>query len=96
MPPQQAYGLLDFVDDILDFIAPPGLGWRAAGFMTKGLVLVLAGTVALNAPRVGGKITRVETLNRRYLYALDVESPGDTFDLCPADACLARPGAAAP
>ena len=47
------------------------------------------------APRVGGKITRVETLNGRYLYALDVESPGDTFDLCPADACLARPGAAA-
>lgn len=48
------------------------------------------------APRAGGKITRVETLNGRYLYALDVESPGDTFDLCPADACLARPGAAAP
>nr|WP_295236702.1 hypothetical protein [uncultured Brevundimonas sp.] len=47
------------------------------------------------APRVGGKITRVETLNGRYLYALDVESPGDTFDLCPADACLERPGAAA-
>ncbi|GLK47670.1 hypothetical protein GCM10017620_06430 [Brevundimonas intermedia] len=47
------------------------------------------------ALRVGGKITRVETLNGRYLYALDVESPSDTFDLCPADACLARPGAAA-
>lgn len=47
------------------------------------------------APRVGGKITRVETLNGRYLYALDIESPSDTFDLCPADACLARPGAAA-
>lgn len=47
------------------------------------------------APRRGGKITRVETLNGRLLYALDVESPGETFDLCPADACLARPGAAA-
>lgn len=46
-------------------------------------------------PQVGGKITRVETLNGRYLYALDVESPGDAFDLCPADACLIRPGAAA-
>lgn len=47
------------------------------------------------APRTGGKITRVETLAGRYLYALDVESSGDTFDLCPADACVARPGAPA-
>jgi hypothetical protein len=45
------------------------------------------------APRRGGRITRVETLNGRYLYALDIESPGDAFDLCPADACLVRPGA---
>lgn len=45
------------------------------------------------APRRGGKITRVETLNGRYLYAIDIESPGDAFDLCPADACLVRPGA---
>jgi hypothetical protein len=47
------------------------------------------------APRVGGKIGRVETLGGKILYAMDVESPGDTFDLCPADACLIRPGAAA-
>lgn len=46
------------------------------------------------APREGGRITRVETLAGRYLYALDVESPGDAFDLCPADACLVRPGSA--
>lgn len=45
------------------------------------------------APRRGGRITRVETLNGRYLYAIDIESPGDAFDLCPADACLVRPGA---
>lgn len=45
------------------------------------------------APRRDGKITRVETLNGRYLYAIDIESPGDAFDLCPADACLVRPGA---
>ena len=45
------------------------------------------------APRAGGKITRVETLDGAFLYALDVESPGDSFDLCPADACLVRPGA---
>lgn len=46
------------------------------------------------APRRGGGITRVETLNGEYLYALEVESPGDAFDLCPADACLIRPGSA--
>jgi carbamoylphosphate synthase large subunit len=45
------------------------------------------------APRRDGKITRVETLNGKYLYAIDIESPGDAFDLCPADACLERPGA---
>ncbi len=43
-------------------------------------------------PRRGGKITRVETLGGRYLYAIDIESDGDTFDLCPADACaIGRP-----
>ena len=45
------------------------------------------------ALRRDGKITRVETLGGRYLYAIDIESPGDAFDLCPADACLVRPGA---
>lgn len=45
------------------------------------------------APRRDGKITRVETLGGKYLYAIDIESPGDAFDLCPADACLERPGA---
>jgi hypothetical protein len=38
-------------------------------------------------PRRGGKVTRVETLAGRFLYAIDIESDGDTFDLCPADAC---------
>ncbi len=39
------------------------------------------------APRRGDKITRVETLDGRFLYAIDIVSDGDTFDLCPADAC---------
>ena len=46
-------------------------------------------------PARGGVITRVETLGRRFLYAIEVESGGDSFDLCPADACLAQPGRAA-
>jgi glutathione synthase/RimK-type ligase-like ATP-grasp enzyme len=43
-------------------------------------------------PARGGTITRVETLGGRFLYALEVESRPDNFDLCPADACLAQPG----
>ena len=43
-------------------------------------------------PARGGTILRIETLRGRFLYALEIESEGDTFDLCPADACLARPG----
>lgn len=46
-------------------------------------------------PPRGGVILRIETLGGRYLYALEVESGGDSFDLCPADACLAQPGKAA-
>ena len=47
------------------------------------------------APARGGAITRVETLGGRYLYAIEVETGGDNFDLCPADACIAAPGRAA-
>lgn len=43
-------------------------------------------------PARGGTILRIETLRGRFLYALEVESAGDSFDLCPADACLAQPG----
>ena len=46
-------------------------------------------------PPRGGTITRIETLGGRFLYAIEVESRGDTFDLCPADACMAQPGRAA-
>ncbi|HEX8063356.1 MAG TPA: alpha-L-glutamate ligase [Allosphingosinicella sp.] len=46
-------------------------------------------------PARGGVITRAETLGGRFLYAIEVESGGDGFDLCPADACLAQPGRAA-
>jgi len=37
-------------------------------------------------PARDGKITRIETLDRTYLYAIDVAGAGQ-FDLCPADAC---------
>lgn len=43
-------------------------------------------------PARGGVVTRIETLGGRYLYALEVETGGASFDLCPADACLVQPG----
>jgi glutathione synthase/RimK-type ligase-like ATP-grasp enzyme len=43
-------------------------------------------------PPRGGTILRIETLGGNFLYAIEVESRGDTFDLCPADACIAQPG----
>jgi glutathione synthase/RimK-type ligase-like ATP-grasp enzyme len=46
-------------------------------------------------PARGGTIMRIETLTGRFLYALEIETGGDTFDLCPADACVAQPGRAA-
>jgi glutathione synthase/RimK-type ligase-like ATP-grasp enzyme len=46
-------------------------------------------------PARGGTIMRIETLGGRFLYAIEMESRPDSFDLCPADACLAQPGRAA-
>jgi len=46
-------------------------------------------------PPRGGTIIRLETLGGRFLYAIEIESRGDSFDLCPADACVAQPGRAA-
>ncbi|KUG08556.1 ATP-grasp domain-containing protein [Solirubrum puertoriconensis] len=38
------------------------------------------------APR-GGHITRVETLNGKFLYAMKVYTTGTSFNLCPAEIC---------
>ncbi|WP_375392782.1 RimK family alpha-L-glutamate ligase [uncultured Sphingomonas sp.] len=42
-------------------------------------------------PVRGGAITRLETLDRRFLYAIEVAG-GGAFDLCPADACVEGSG----
>ena len=42
-------------------------------------------------PARGGTITRIETLDRNYLYAIEIAG-GGAFDLCPADACVADSG----
>ena len=45
-------------------------------------------------PARDGHITRVETLGGKYLYAIDVFPEAGSFDLCPADACQTKDGAA--
>lgn len=43
-------------------------------------------------PARGGHITRVETLNHRFLYAINVYREGESFNLCPADICQTTGG----
>jgi biotin carboxylase len=43
-------------------------------------------------PARNGHITRVETLGGKYLYAINVYTNGDSFNLCPADVCQTRGG----
>ena len=44
-------------------------------------------------PAEEGRITRVEVLGGRFLYGIRIYTPGDTFDLCPADVCQRVDGA---
>ncbi len=43
-------------------------------------------------PARGGVITRVELLGGKYLYAIRIHTPGDSFNLCPADICQRSDG----
>lgn len=43
-------------------------------------------------PARGGHINRVETLAGKYLYAINVHTTGETFDLCPGDICQTARG----
>ncbi len=43
-------------------------------------------------PYADGHITRVETLGGKFLYAINVYPPADSFNLCPADACETTEG----
>ena len=45
-------------------------------------------------PARGGHITRVEVIEGRFLYAINVHTTGDTFNLCPADICQTNDGVA--
>ena len=43
-------------------------------------------------PARDGHITRVETLGGKFLYAINVYTNGDSFNLCPADICQTSAG----
>lgn len=78
------------------------IGGSGAGITRYDSAAALADAVARNAVTLGidgtalvqesaplrdGHITRVETLDGNYLYAIDVYPATGSFDLCPADAC---------
>ena len=47
------------------------------------------------SPARNGHITRVETLNGKYLYAIKVFTTGENFNLCPAEICQIEDGVSA-
>ena len=76
---------------IVLFDAPDDLE-RAAAEGRIDLGLDQTALVQEYIPARGGHITRVEVLNGRYLYAINVYSSGGSFNLCPADVCLTSDG----
>lgn len=83
-------------------VVKPNIGGRGAGVVRFDELAVLEEVVAAGGldlgpdsvaivqeyiPKRDNKITRVEVLDGRYLYAIDVTTSAETFDLCPADIC---------
>ncbi len=67
---------------------------RAAEAGTLDLGLDDTALVQEFIPAAGGRIVRVEVLDGAYLYAIRVYTPGDAFNLCPADVCQTVDGVA--
>jgi glutathione synthase/RimK-type ligase-like ATP-grasp enzyme len=97
-------------DMAFPLLVKANIGGSGAGIVRYSSVEELAASVAAGtvpesvdkvlllqdyAPARGGSIIRMETLGGKFLYAIEVESGRDTFDLCPADACVTAPGRAA-
>lgn len=77
---------------IVRFDSPDQLAAAAA---TGGLELGPDRTALVQEfiPSQEGRITRVEVLGGKFLYAIRVYSSGETFNLCPADVCQTTEGA---
>jgi Carbamoyl-phosphate synthase L chain, ATP binding domain len=89
-------------------IVKPNIGGRGAGIVRYDTPEALAlaaenGRIDLGIdstalvqefiPARNGHITRVETLNGKYLYAMKVYTSGESFNLCPAEICQIEEGA---
>jgi len=89
-------------------IVKPNIGGSGAGirrFETPQQLEQAAGAGALDLgidqtalvqeyiPAAEQRIVRVEVLGGRYLYAIRIYTPGDSFNLCPADVCQTVGGA---
>lgn len=83
-------------------IVKPNIGGRGAGIVKFDTLEDLSRAVDENlidlgidstalvqefAPKKGGFITRVETLNGKFLYALKIYPQEESFNLCPAEVC---------
>jgi hypothetical protein len=76
---------------IVRFDRPEDLA-RAVEEGRIGLGLDQTALVQEFVPARGGHITRVEVLGGTYLYAINVYSSGESFNLCPADICQTNDG----
>ena len=74
------------------FDTPEGLA-RASREGSFDLGLDSTALVQEFIPASEGRIVRVEVLDGRYLYAIRIYTPGDSFNLCPADVCQSVDGA---
>jgi hypothetical protein len=90
-------------------VVKPNIGGSGAGVVRFDSPEALAGAVAAGKLELGidhtalvqefipardGVIVRVEVLNGRFLYGIRIHTPGDQFNLCPADVCQTVEGAA--
>ncbi len=86
-------------------VVKPNIGGSGAGirrFDTEAALAAAVPTLNLGIdhtalvqefiPAESGRITRVEVLARRYLYAIRIYSSGEEFNLCPADVCQSADG----
>ncbi len=74
------------------FDTPQGLE-RAARAGALDLGIDHTALVQEYVPAEPQRIVRVEVLGGRYLYAIRIYAPGDSFNLCPADVCQTVDGA---
>jgi hypothetical protein len=83
-------------------LVKPNIGGRGAGIARFDSVEQLQGVINTGELQLGvdniglvqelvpvrnGRITRVETLAGKFLYAIDIFTTGENFNLCPAEIC---------